>query len=45
MCDDENLNDEVPPFLVDDAFEVENCMVCSNKESTLQPISMPHEFI
>lgn len=45
IYDNKNLNDGVPPFSVDNALEMESCMVCSNKESMLQPISMPHEFI
>lgn len=45
MCDNENWNDKMPPFLVDNALEIERCMVCSNKESMLQPVSMPHKFI
>lgn len=45
IYDNENLNDEVPPFLVDNVLEIESCMVCSNKESMLHLVSMSHEFV
>lgn len=31
MCDDKNLIYEVPPFFVDNTFELESCTVCLNE--------------